>query len=26
MWLRLRMRGVPLPAELRIILIEGGAI
>ena len=26
MWLRLRMRGVPLPAEPRIILIEGGAI
>ncbi len=24
MWLRLRIRGVPLPAELRIILIAGG--
>ncbi len=24
MWLRLRLRGVPLPAEPRIILIAGG--
>ena len=24
MWMRLRMRGVPLPAERRIILIAGG--
>ena len=24
LWLRLRLRGVPLPAEPRVILIEGG--
>ena len=24
MWLRLRLRGVPLPAEPRIIMISGG--
>ena len=26
MWLRLRLRGVPLPAERRIILIAGGTL